>query len=840
MTTSSPEPETPNLPSDLLFSEPDPRAKTRKRRTEFLQICWHVILSSVLISIYAIILVQHLAPAASQSDLDKAALVLANELSTLTVKHSKFGDVGLLQVRDNQRQQTGLNYLHATLALDNIIADSLHSPHLKMLVANDISDAASLASSFARMERELAKPTSQQNILGHQSLKALAHKVFSRSGTENRLRNLKIVLGGISNQEFSSKALLPAGTPASVVYGLKGNYKTHIPVEIGDSKYEFYEQADQIILVPPEQFVPISETAVASAVYIEAEFDVSDRGSPQKLQKMKSCALVGAPNLAIENSVLMFSFPQGYLSSFASLGDFFDSKRYTTTDGDWLQAAFAAVPGPGHLTAAKPNPSLHRAPNLAALDTFYSFIFSAGPGLVPETLVELLKQPISSVSLHADHEADESDELNSGFFKDTGAALFTLNRQSQFRGLGQKAVAAAFSGKKISELMPDSTFPLLIDSDGSVRMPHANDFDQELLMDFLNRLYQTNIAGIETMQVADTVVQRMQKNIAQSTKDIASIDEEIASLRRSLEGIAEKGDQKREQTLKEKVSDQINALMEKRQEQKDSIKKNEKISARALLAKNNGRRAARSCYEIASHMASFGRQGLRRASPPAGSFLLGRTVMFVPHTTPVDEDDLYDLQASAVSSESAETKSAQPETENSAAEESWMSEQFEVNRIPDPTITVDGKSFVEFFQAIPISSLNRSLYVLLNSAEIQKAKGASLFLSRHTPFEEGVISKFELLFFAPHCVESKADWTMLIRNLVYSTQEKSGQPIQSNRPHWCTDLGMKDSSCPGLAAEIQIRTPVPRLNKKFDSLQLQDPDGGPPATLYPPLPAELL
>lgn len=826
MTTESPEPETPNLPSDLLFSEPDPRAKTRKRRTEFLQICWHIILSSVLISIYAIILVQHLAPAASQSDLDKAALVLANELSTLTVKHSRFGNVGLLQIRESQRQQMGLNHLQATLALDNIIADTLQSPQLKELVRRDIQDAASLASSFAKMERELAKPTSQQNVLGHPSLKTLAHRVFSRSGTENRLRGLKIVLGGVANPSVSSKAPLPSGTPASAPFAHNGTYKTHFPVKIADTSYEFYEQADQISLISPDQFVTINESAVASAVFIEAEFDVSDRGSPQKLQKMKSCALVGAQEPEAENSVLMFSFPQGYLSSFASLGDFFNKTRYNTTNGDWMQAVFAEVPGPGHLAPLKATAGLHRSPDLAALDTLYSFIFSAGPELVPQTIANLLKQPISTISLHADQQTDESEELNSGFYKDNGAALFTLNRQSQFRGLGQKAITTAFSGKRISELMPDSTFPLVIDSDGSVRMPHANDFDQALLMDFLTKLYETNIAGIETMQVADTVVQRMQKNIAQSTKEIASIDEEIGSLKRSMDVISDKGDQNHTQTMKEKVSDQVNALMEKQQIQKDSIKKSETIRERANLAKNNGRRAARSSYEIASHMSTFGKQGLRRASPPVGSFLLGRTVMFVPHTSPVDEDDLYDVAA----------KEAEPQQST----ESWLSDEFEVNRIPDPTINVENKSFVEFFQTIPISSVNRPLYVLLSSSELQKAKGASLFLSRHTPFEDGVIGKFELLFFAPHCVNSKADWTMLIRDLVYSTQERSGFPIQSNRPRWCADLGMSESSCPGLAGEIQIRTPVPKLSKKFDSLQLQDPDGGPAATVYPPLPAELL
>jgi hypothetical protein len=77
MTSSQPSLE------DQLMPSPDPRAKARKRQSEFWQICWLISLSSLLISLYAVFLSQRLAPTDCQHDLDQAALVLADELGKL-------------------------------------------------------------------------------------------------------------------------------------------------------------------------------------------------------------------------------------------------------------------------------------------------------------------------------------------------------------------------------------------------------------------------------------------------------------------------------------------------------------------------------------------------------------------------------------------------------------------------------------------------------------------------------------------------------------------------------------------------------------------------------------
>lgn len=124
------------------------------------------------------------------------------------------------------------------------------------------------------------------------------------------------------------------------------------------------------------------------------------------------------------------------------------------------------------------------------------------------------------------------------------------------------------------------------------------------------------------------------------------------------------------------------------------------------------------------------------------------------------------------------------------------------------------------------------------------AKTPSLFASRMTPFANTGLGNAELCYFAPHSIETGSQqavsWSVLIRDLVYSMADGQGSPIRSSAPMWCHELGMDEDPCPGLAVEIQIRTPIPKIDKSLSGSYLQDPDGGAPIALFPPLPADLL
>ena len=833
MTTSTPEPQhSPELPTDLLLSEPDPRAKLHRRRVEFWQICWLISLSSLLISLYALFLSQRLAPVASQLDLDHAALVLANELSSLTVMQNRFGKVGLLHYRDASRVQMGLNGLQATLRLDGIVARQLGFDSMADLVTADATSAAFSSKEFAELERSLAQPNGKEN-LGRETFPDIVKKVLNHTGAGNRLRSLKISVGALKNSKYGSATPLPAMEKAGTAFYADGeNYRTHIKVPIwNDLNYEFYELADKPSLVSPAMFTPVDKDLPASVVLIEAEFDVAERGRMGGQKKMQACAIAGGASYENPNSAFMLSFPQGYLSAISCLNDLFSPSKYAREKGDWLQAAGGDVPGQGHLTVVADD-KLRREPNLAAVDLLYHYMFNVGPELNPANLKRLLNEPISTASMHADEKANAAEAINSGLFKDTGAASFALNKQSQPGAEGQKVIAHAFSGVPISQLMPSSTFPLVVDSDGTLRFAQDNGFDQEFLKEFQEALYKTNIAGIESMQVAATVVNRMQNAIEQSDKKLAQLNEEIVSAKRSLESVS--AQKAGDATLKmNQLSEQIASLLVQQQREQNRKQRNLQVKQLATQVRKNGREAARSSYEIAAHMSAFAAEGVRRITAPFKGYLLSRNVAFIPHTSPVDESDLYEL-ADADSLDGRSAKDPQ----------AWTSNKFEVNQIPDNFIFVEGKPIMEYWQTVPVRTVNRPLFVILSSAELLKDEAPKLYLSRQTPFDNGAIGKSELFYLAPQSIESgkesRATWTVLMRDLVYSRTETSGQPLQSIRPRWCVDVGMHEESCPGLAVELQIRTPIPKLKGALSSLYLQDPDGAEQVSLFPPLPAEMI
>lgn len=832
MTTSPPQQE------DAILITPDPDLRFRRRRSQFWQICWLISLSSLLISLYAIFLSQRLAPAASQHDLDQAALLIAQELSTLSVKHPRFGNLGLIDIREGHRTQLSLNRLEAALRLDGIIARQLGFDYMVDLVGRDARQVTMLSRELAKLEHELSVPASESVYTDLEPFTETVRKLLARTGAGGRLKSLKVVLGGVKKSaHIGSRVPLPALVGEKDAFFADGDsYATHIPVPIRqDVNYQFYECADSIRLLAPKEFEPLkTDEEIASAVLVEASFEVAERGRVHQLRTIQSCALVGGTASAKPSLLFMLSFPQGYLSKFATMKDIFSEQNYNTADGDWLQAFGGDIPEDGHFQ--NNNAVDASKPHLAAMACFYHYLLSAGPELLPAKLEQALKQPINAIPVKDFSENPEAGtfEFNSGLFKDTGAARFALSKQSFRDGAGQRALAAAFSGKAFQELMPSYTFPLSVNERGEAHLPQTQSFDRQLVNDFFEALYQTNIAGIETMQIADTIVKRMQTSLEQSEKTIASDKEELRSLKRSVDTLA-RGAEKDSQKIQQ-LQSQIDSLSVSIQVEEYRKTGFQKIKEKAQLVAQNGRKAARSSYEIGSHMYSFSSRGVRRISAPFKGFLLGeRSVVFIPCSNPVDEDDIY---------EPSDNDKSDFEAGSSRI---WMSNNFKVTDIPDSSMFVDGKPIVEYWQNPSRGSTNRPLYVMLGSKQlIDSSAKTALFASRQTAFDfmRGVVGKSQLCYYAAKAVNSGSSpglsWSVMIRDLVFSMFDGAGKPLESSRPRWCMDLGLNEEPCPQLAVEFQIRTPIPIPEGMSSGLYLQDPDGGPQVPLYAPLPAELI
>lgn len=813
----------------------DPQAKSTQRKAQFFQICALSLLSSLLISLWTVILSQSLAPTASQHDLDQAAIMLANELGKLSVRNGRFGNVGIIDIQDGARSQMGLNRLQATLRLDGMIANQLGYNGMAALVSKDVNDVNKLTRNFARMERELANPESSR-FGRNSSFVDLVRRVLAQTGAGGRLRSLKITLGGLRQSKFSSKTSLPA-IPAErgSAYADGNNYRAHVDVPVFQDKiYQFYELADSPTLITPllSQFTEIPDDAVASVIHLEADFEVAESGRLQRIQKMHSCALVGAPPVKRPGSVFMLSFPQGYFSGITCLNDLLLPKAYEENKrGDWYQALAGDVPGEGTMVGAqKDSPAM--PPYQAAMQLLYHFIFEAGTTVVPTNLEMLMAEPIGLLQVPDSKAAGES-LYNSGLFKDTGAASFALRRQSAGHMVA-RLLTSAFSSQSIEKMMPGYAFPLVVDSSGELNLPEENGFDEQRTKDFFVALWKTNIAALESMHTGATAEKRMQMLADESNKKMDLIREELRSVNQSIGLLRGKsGDREREKkltTLQEQAEELGRSLKDEKASQLHSLR----IKARAAVVVQNGKDAAKNTYEIGMHMSSFTARGLKLVTAPNPGYLMSRRYVFIPHTMPVDEDDVYSLDEGEPRNRGAKQ----------VATANWTSEQFRITCLPQPSMEVDDSPINLYLRTVPQPHSIKPFFVMLSSVELASKRNPSLFASTQTPFENGAIKNSELCYFAPQCIitggQHKVSWSVMARDLVYSMVEGAGRPLLSAKPHWCQDLGMEEESCPGLATEFQIRTPIPAENPAIPAYYLQDPDGGPSVALYPPLPIDLL
>jgi hypothetical protein len=83
----------------------------------------------------------------------------------------------------------------------------------------------------------------------------------------------------------------------------------------------------------------------------------------------------------------------------------------------------------------------------------------------------------------------------------------------------------------------------------------------------------------------------------------------------------------------------------------------------------------------------------------------------------------------------------------------------------------------------------------------------------------------------------------LLRDLVATRSTASdigstGNPIPSQERQWCSDTD--NGQCPGLAVELQIRSPLPILTNLDEDTYLKEPALNAQIPQIPPVPADML
>jgi hypothetical protein len=325
----------------------------------------------------------------------------------------------------------------------------------------------------------------------------------------------------------------------------------------------------------------------------------------------------------------------------------------------------------------------------------------------------------------------------------------------------------------------------------------------------------------------------MLASISACEKKIVSLKEEMQSVKHNGELLAGKAaaDDNSKKTL-EQNKQQIEDLIKSISVEETKINTFKKIKERALIANTNAKQVANTTYEIGSHMSSFTAGGIKRITAPFQGYLLGRYVMFVPVMNPVDEEALYG-------------KFGTDSSAGYAGESShWIERDFKVTRQTDQSVFVENTPIAEFLKQKMKKTSIKPLYVIMSSSELKRSRTPSLFATRETIFDNAGILKGQGCYFAPQSIYSGASptvaWSVLMRDLCRSYADGGGRLLNSTRSRWCLDIGMDELSCPALAVEIQVRTPIPKVEGAVPGSYLQDPEGGQPVPLYPPLPPELI
>lgn len=801
-----------------------------RSRSDLWKLSFLITLSSLLVSIYSLVLSERLTPAATQADIDQAALAIARELSGTYLSNRRFGRVGLIDISQADESQIGLNTLYGTLRLDSLIASQLGLEYIEKLVETDARDAVWLTRELASIERELASPPAPREEEGGR-LYELARKMLARNWRAGQLVQVRITFGRLKapklasdSKQLTTKTPLPdLVSEKDSYYAHRNFYKAHVAVPIvGNSKYEFMEIADKLQFFPVSEFEALPDNVPASVLLLTAEFNSTERNTESKRRVMSSCVALGSAVPRQRPSVFMISYPHGYFSNFQNLDKLLREESWLSR-GDSYEAFGGPVPGTGRM-APTTIANAHLTPAQAAMTSFYHFLFSLGPELKPYRVKELMRQPIDGETQDAFEIKETEPFFNSALIKDTGAGKFSLEKQSSDGGLGQKAIYEAFSAKPFSKQAPPC-FPLSVSENGFVSLSNGASYDESLIRSFFDDLYQTNISAIETMDVAETVFQQTHSAILQCTSEIENFVEEKKSLEKSIVNVEAQNPENVEETLPQ-MKDRLIILDTEIEKQRERKKRLQALLTNAKLVSTNGKQVAKSTYEIASHLGSFVNKGIQKVTAPANEYLLNDSILFHPFTKPVKEEEIYEMTE---------------RPEDSSERSRWTAEKLKVTDIAPSDLEVNGQRLEDYIKSKPAPEYNRPFFVLIPSRQLTTSDDFRLVRLRHSPFAGTGVKQSQFCYFAPGCLQSQilpgVRMSMLIRDL-QSIRKGSAQNIESLTPRWCLDLGLETDTCPDLAGEIQIRTPLP-ASIELPSRYLRDPAGD-EVPLIPPLPAEML
>lgn len=774
-----------------------------------------ILLSGFLISIYTVILQQAALRTGSQDNVRNAAMMVAGELSKVTVSDPSFGEVGIcdreLREGETKRHITSVNRLYATLRLDEAIAKKLQLPYMSRMVGTDFNQV-----------KKLDEQLRQRLQAKVQELQHRAEKLARASNRANeKMLSLQIKLGYLKSADYDSGMPLVAVEEGNEKqFGRHGNYAagTSVPIS-GGGTAQFYQLAQDTRFVNELEFAEAKPGMTPSVVLVEAVFKLPPADqSNQDLRQTRSVAvMLGGVDTSAPHSVLMVDFPQGMPKMFHSLRAL-TSANTSIPASAWQQAIEGSVPGPGHLIA--PQYGFDGGFDMVASDaiqvSFYHWIRSLGPSIKPGAVDQLFNTTWATEEPHPLEGSQPAAPPgpNSALTKDTGARRRAFYFQSNVDGEGQTVLRTAFEAQPNRQALPNSAVPLIVDDTGNCNLPGNTGFDRKLVADLLEAVYETNLVANESLGLAKSIVNRMERAEAQIQQTIDVTNEELGSItghRARIENssVAPTPELKRLVRSEQELTTAINVARAK-------LTEYQQVKARANAVIENAEAAAQASFDLCSNMANYAADGVMRVAHD-NSFLLGNVYIFRPILRSVTEDEIY---------------------KGKGNDEFWL-QSFSLLEPAPERIAIQGR-----LQSNESAGSERNQaqprFVLLDSRELLGTDAPRVLVLDRSPFGDSAMPTGQLCYYAENALltgdSPTVGWSLLVRDVV-ANQRDGGAPLPSRYTKWCLGEERAVSECPGLAVEIQLRSPVPLIPDLPVGSFVVSPTNHERVSQIPPMPA---
>lgn len=805
------------------------------------------------------------------------AIEIAEQLVSISETDSSFGYLGMCDsTSDNgfsfggeSRRITSLNSAKASLHVAGVVAQGLKSKAAEERILADLDNLDAVeqrlishlfrvvAPTAADFENEKAaddpsyKPRLDSKSLMEQSLHAkVLQALRQKDPTDLRTVSISIQLGRYNDPEMTKTLMHPA-SEANEKFVSSGYFRSDFPVPVCAGRVvRFFPVADRVTVVEPNNFIMAAPGAIPNAVLLEVQREPRGKSTSSVKVVRRVCALLGGSAPATMPSCFMFRFPQGLTKNFKTPAEFLERSLWTTT-GTWQQASGGTVPGSGQLKLTIDPVLPAMTPDQSLAIGLYHWIRHMRPSPDPQAVLAVMRKNFPEGEMKNRVLESTSAPVNSCLVSDTGAREHGFSQNTQKGSEGQLAIEQCFEYPGQLDQYPQSAIPLYVDRSGNLNLAGRTAFDSGLVSNYLNAVYTSNLAAIESAATAKLVSRQAALENRELNLKLSIVRQELSSSIKRLTALKAQAHGIKNGTTNEDLQNKIDKTQISIEENKSTIAGIESRQAQLQTVKEltrvallNADRAAAKTYEIGSTTFTLLRNGLHQLDKPSNGFLLGRKYLFIPIKEPVKESDFFE----AAGWSESDPKQQQERYDKASL---WFQKHLPVLVPADEMIkagaqfTIDQKTGNAVLSEVEVVDDMPPLTVLIDSRELNAESRAVLHSSSIYPFAGTPVAEDQAFYYAKSATTTGIDknvvWSVVMRDLVLHENIAPGQVLTgAQTTSWEKRFNPPLQSNCGLAVEFQLRRPLPKIEGIPAGAYITDPNKRLMTPQIPPIPIELM